>query len=68
MAKKTSEAVDGYDPGILRSLSSTADIIRITFESDAAESAQVKDHYDVVLHHLAALQSAVETHRKAKPE
>lgn len=69
MAKKTSEAVDNGSPNVLKCVAAQAEnMIREEYAGDAEANAQIKDHYNVVLHHLKCLAGAVETYRKAKPE
>lgn len=72
MAKKTEPVlVDGdtkkapYPPEP-STIATLAGLIKENFASDAEANAQVADHYNVVLHHLAALESAIESYRKSK--
>lgn len=62
MAKKT----EAKEQPCAVDFAGIASAIKEYCAADAEANAQVADHYNVVLHHLAALESAIESYRKSK--
>lgn len=62
MAKKKAET-EGEGPAPDISLDWMRNSITENYGAFAEKNAQVKDHFDVVLHHLEKLESAVNSYR-----